>query len=107
MAKKDEQKQESQEKAPETMAGQSPDQEAEEQAKLGFDGAAREALAVQKGRFRAQGAGVKEDDLISEVDAKEHGYFGYSPTGPGENDAPWNRSEASRLGTQGEFGEDS
>lgn len=94
------------EKAPETLAGKNPDAEAEEAKDSGLDGAAREAMCVAKTRARAAGYQVDEANSVpSEADAKEHGYWGYSPTGPGENDAPWNRSDASRLGTLGEFGE--
>jgi hypothetical protein len=71
-----------------------------------FDGAAREARALRTGRARAQGEDYNEDFLGTDEDKLEKGYLGYSPTGPGENDAPWGRSEASRLGTEGEFGED-
>jgi hypothetical protein len=71
-----------------------------------LDGAAQEALAVAKTRARAQGFEVDAENYVAdEAGAQEHGYFGYSPTGPGENDAEYNRSKASRLGTRGEFGE--
>lgn len=68
------------------------------------DGAALEAMAVQLGHNRAQFQAVNEEFLSYDHEtAQEKGYLGYSPTGPGENDAPWGRTDASRLGTQGEF----
>jgi hypothetical protein len=93
--------------APETQEGKAPEQEAEEQRDHGLDGAAREALAIAKGRARALGFEVDEENYASSsAEATEKGWFGYSPTGPGENDAPERRSKSSRLGTQGEFGEE-
>jgi hypothetical protein len=70
------------------------------------DGAALEALEQAKSRARAQFADVNDDYVAEDWEAaQEKGYLGYSPTGPGENDAPWGRSESSRLGTLGEFSE--
>ena len=68
------------------------------------DGAALEAMAVQMAHNRAQFQDINEDYLsYDEETAKDKGYLGYSPTGAGENDAPWGRTEASRLGSEGEF----
>lgn len=69
-----------------------------------LDGAAREALAIQKGHNRAAGADINEDYLaLTHEDALDKGYLGYSPVGPGENDGTGTHS---RLGTQGDFGEE-
>ena len=93
-------------KAPETTEGKAPEQEAQDQADYGLDGASLEALAVAKSRARAQGFEMDEENFVaSEEDANESGWMGYSPTGAGENDAEHMRSKSSRLDTLGEFGE--
>lgn len=72
------------------------------------DGATKEALLQRESQGAAAGINVNEDYLaLTPQERDEKGYFGYSPTGPGENDAPWMRDRAdnpSRLGSLGEFG---
>src|SRR5215218_166614 len=61
-----------------------------------FDGAAKEARAIQKGHNRAQGEDFNEEYFVEDSErAQEMGYYGYSPTGRGELDTPENRSEHS------------
>lgn len=71
------------------------------------DGAAREALSQRKREGRAAGQDFKDENLaITPEEVTEKGWLGYSPTGPGENDAPWMRERGdnpSRLGSLGEF----
>lgn len=70
----------------------------------GADGATLEALAQAKTRARGAGLEVNEEFLADTLEkAQELGYFGYSPTGAGENDHPAIRS--GRLGSLGEFEE--
>lgn len=72
------------------------------------DGSTKEALCQREAQGAAAGVDVNEDNLaLTPEEAEEKGYFGYSPTGPGENDAPWMRereNNPSRLGSLGEFG---
>lgn len=72
----------------------------------GADGASREGALQARSTGRAAGEGVIEDDprlASNREEAKEKGYYGFSPTGAGENDHPMHRT--GRLGSAGEFDE--
>ena len=63
----------------------------------GDDGVNAGARLDDEARGRAVGEDFNPDHRARPEDADEKGYRDYSPTGPGENDAPWSANKGYLL----------